>query len=98
MTESTHKPAEAAEASDDCAARAARPSLLSIVLLPRVAGTHPATVARISATRLSLDISQWEIVPCLLVSMSASSPVLKRNADIFLVRKVRACGSITSSP
>lgn len=37
-------------------------------------------------------------VPCLLVSTDSPSPALNRNASMFRVRKVRACGSITFKP
>jgi hypothetical protein len=38
------------------------------------------------------------IVPCFVVSTSSPWPALNRNASRFLVRKLRACGSITLSP
>ena len=38
------------------------------------------------------------IVPFFVVSTSSSPPALKRNASMFLVRKLRACGSITLRP
>lgn len=53
-----------------------------------------------SATRAAAPCTrhQCEIVPCLLVSISAASPVRKRNDPMFFTRNWRACGSITFRP